>query len=167
MLRADDRIDDRPAIVASCADPEIQRWRRRPPPDTAEAEAYIHRRARDWTRDERYTWAVCDPTTGEMLGEVELAALDLTMGTAEAACWALPAARRRGMSGTALAAVLRFGFGGLGLHRVSYLWAEGNAASAAVAARCGFRAEGRMREAWSVDGRRVDVLITGRLATDR
>lgn len=110
---------------------------------------------------------MCEPTTGEMLGEIELAALDLRAGTAEAACWALPNARRRGMTGTALSAALRFGFGAVGLHRVSYLWAEGNAASAAVANRCGFRPEGRMREAWLVDGHHVDVLITGRLATDR
>lgn len=133
----------------------------------AEADAYIRRRAQDWARDERCTWAVCEPTTGDMLGEVELAALDLTMGTAEAACWALPAARGRGMITTALSAVLRFGFGGLGLHRVSYAWAEGNTGSARVAAKCGFRPEGRQRSAWSTGDERMDVLLAGRLATDR
>ena len=55
------------------------------------------------------------------------------MGTAEIACWALPAARGQGMITTAVSAVLRFGFGGLGLHRLEYQWAEGNAASARVA----------------------------------
>ena len=117
-LRADDRIDDRPAVVASCADPEICRWRSRPDPDLVEAMAYIRQRAGEWERDERCTWAVCEPTTGEMLGEVELTSLDLDHGTAEAACWALPRARGRGMTTTALSAVLRFGFGGLGLQCV-------------------------------------------------
>lgn len=101
-----------------------------------------------------------------MLGEVSLDALDLPMGTAEAACWALPAARGRGMTTTALGAVLRFGFGGLGLERVTYLWADGNTASARVAERCGFTVEGRMRSAW-VDGEhRVDIVVAGRLATE-
>ncbi len=165
-LRCDDRVDDRPAVVASSVDPEIARWRHRPQPDPADAEAYIRRRAADWVRDARYSWAVCEPTTGEMLGEVELAELDLCHGTAEIACWALPAARGRGMTTTALSAVLRFGFGGLGLHRLTYAWAEGNIASRRVAEKCGFRIEGRLREAWAVDERRVDVHVAGRLATD-
>lgn len=170
-LRADDRIDDRPAVLASCRDAEICRWRHRPPPDTAGVDAYIRRRARDWARDERLSWAVCAPTTGEMLGEVELAALDLGMGTADVTCWALAAARGQGMITTAVSAVLRFGFGGLGLYRMGYAWAEDNAASARVAEKCGFTVEGRLRSAWVCDlgpddGRRVDVLVSGRLATD-
>jgi RimJ/RimL family protein N-acetyltransferase len=166
-LRCDDRIDDRPAVIASCADPEIRRWRHRPAPDPVEAEAYIRRRDRDWARDERYTWAVCEPTTGTMIGEVELAAVDLPMATAEAACWALPDARGRGMITTALGAVLRFGFEGLGLARVSYLWGIGNDASARVAEKCGFTVEGLMRSAWVDGSRRVDIAVSGRLATDR
>lgn len=102
-----------------------------------------------------------------MRGEVSLDHLDLAMGTAEAACWALPQARGAGMTTTALAAVTRFAFGGLGLHRISYLWAAGNAASGRVAEKCGFRPEGRLRDAWTADGRRHDVLVTGLLATDR
>jgi RimJ/RimL family protein N-acetyltransferase len=166
-LRADDRIDDRPAVLASSSDPEILRWRRRPPALLAEADAYVRQRAMDWVRDRRCSWAVCEPTTGEMLGEVELAALDLHHGVADAACWALPAARGRGMMTTAVSAVLRFAFDGLGLTRVSYSWADGNTASGRVAAKCGFRIEGTQRSAWVVDGRRVDVHMAGRLASDR
>ena len=164
-MRADDRIDDRPAVLASCLDPEIRRWRHRPPPDPAEADAYVRQRAVDWARDRRLTWAVCG-LTGEMLGEVELTGLDLGMGSAEAACWALPTGRGQGMITTAVSAMLRFGFGGLGLHRVEYQWAEGNAASARVAEKCGFRYEGRKRSAWVADGRRLDVVVCSRLADD-
>jgi RimJ/RimL family protein N-acetyltransferase len=127
----------------------------------------VRRRALDWDRDERCTWAVCEPTTGAMLGEVSLDSLDLVHGVAEAACWALPEARGRGMTSTALSAVLRFAFGGIGLHRVTYLWASGNTASGRVAQRCGFVEEGRMRAAWSERGQRHDVIVAGRLATDR
>jgi hypothetical protein len=63
--------------------------------------------------------------------------------------------------------VLRFGFGGLGLHRVSYLWGAGNHASGTwLGIADSSTVEGRRRSAW-VDGeRRVDVALSGRLATD-
>jgi RimJ/RimL family protein N-acetyltransferase len=165
-LRADDRVDDRPAVLASCRDPEIRRWRERPPATQEAAGDYVRLCAQRWQHDEGYTWAVCEPTTGEMLGEIELAALDLAAGTAEATCWALPAARGRGMITTVLSAVLRFAFAGLGLQQITYAVAEGNVASARVAIKCGFRPTARQPSAWVSDGRRQDVLITARSATD-
>jgi RimJ/RimL family protein N-acetyltransferase len=153
-------------VLASCLDPDIRRWRRRPPADPAAADAYVRQRARDWAEDRRLSWAVCPAATGEMLGEVELSDLDLSMRTAEIACWVLPAARGRGLVTTAVSTLLRFGFEGLGLHRLEYQWADGNAASARVAEKCGFRYEGRKRSAWVADGQRVDLLIAARLADD-
>lgn len=62
---------------------------------------------------------MCAPTTGELLGEVALdLAADTAADTAVATCWALPHAWRQGMTTTALAAVVRFGLGGLGLERI-------------------------------------------------
>jgi RimJ/RimL family protein N-acetyltransferase len=153
-------------VLASCRDPDIRRWRHRPPPVPEQADGYIRQRALDWTDDRRLSWAVCPATTGRMLGEVELVDLDLGLGSAEIAVWALSAARGQGMITTAVSAVLRFGFGGLGLHRIEFQWADGNAASARVAEKCGFRFEGRKRSAWVADGRRVDVVVTSRLADD-
>ena len=55
-LRADERIDDRPALTElGETDP-----------------GYIDRRSADWVSDLTYSWAVCEPTTGEMLAEVTL-----------------------------------------------------------------------------------------------
>lgn len=55
-LRADNLMDDRPALA-----------------DLGETDSdYVARCATGWKRDERYTWAVCEPTTGEMLAEVTL-----------------------------------------------------------------------------------------------
>jgi hypothetical protein len=55
-LRADDRIDDRPAL-AQLGETE---------PD------YVARCSAQWESDTRYSWAVCEPTTGELLAEVTL-----------------------------------------------------------------------------------------------
>ncbi len=55
-LRADERVDDRPALAEmGVTDPD-----------------YVERTALGWAQDVHYTWAVCEPTTGELLAEVTL-----------------------------------------------------------------------------------------------
>jgi hypothetical protein len=55
-LRADDRLDDRSALA-----------------ELGETDAdYISKRATQWESDTAYSWAVCEPTTGELLAEVTL-----------------------------------------------------------------------------------------------
>ncbi|WP_072687223.1 hypothetical protein [Rhodococcus marinonascens] len=55
-LRADERVDDRPALADSGID---------------DAE-YVARRTAQWLSDEHYSWAICQPNTGELLAEVGL-----------------------------------------------------------------------------------------------
>lgn len=160
------RPDDRVAVLEAAVDPEIRRWRHCPDPTSGAVAAYIADRAAGWADETRCTWAVCDPGTDEMLGEVGLEHLDLPMGTAEVTCWALDRARGRGMTRAAVAAVVQFGFDGLGLARIGYGWAEPNVASARIAQALGFVPEGRLRSAWMADGERSDILISGLLADD-
>jgi hypothetical protein len=55
-LRADDRVDDRPALAElGVSEPD-----------------YIARRSAQWASDTHYSWAVCEPTSGELLAEVSL-----------------------------------------------------------------------------------------------
>jgi hypothetical protein len=90
--RDDDLIDDRPALA-----------------DLGETDpAYVARRGADWVAETAYTWAVCEPTTGELVAEVTL---DLTAATI----------RRRARPGHSAAAVVatesvrRFAVAALGL----------------------------------------------------
>jgi hypothetical protein len=55
-LRYDDRIDDRPAL-ADLGENDLD---------------YIDQATDDWADDSRYTWAVCIPSTGELIAEVAL-----------------------------------------------------------------------------------------------
>ncbi|MEO3761541.1 hypothetical protein ABGB19_25085 [Mycobacterium sp. B14F4] len=55
-LRADEKIDDRPAL-SDLGEPDAE---------------YVQKRAAQWESDAVYSWAVCEPTTGEMLAEVTL-----------------------------------------------------------------------------------------------
>ena len=53
-LRADDRIDDRPWLAElGETDPD-----------------YVTMRSAQWESGTCYSWAVCEPTTGELLAEV-------------------------------------------------------------------------------------------------
>lgn len=55
-LRADGRVDDRPALA-----------------DLGETNPeYVARCDAQWTADSCYSWAVCEVTTGELLAEVTL-----------------------------------------------------------------------------------------------
>lgn len=55
-LRADDRVDDRPALA-----------------DLGEhSPDHVETAAAHWDSETRFTWAVCEPTTGELLAEVIL-----------------------------------------------------------------------------------------------
>ncbi len=171
-LRADAKVDDRPVLLTAAADPDTLRYASvLPSIDAAAATDYVRRRELQWINDSWYSWAVCEPTTGEMLAEVGLRNIEPHQRSAEIACWTAPAHRRKGVMTNAVGAVLRLAFaaeplGGLGLHRVGYLHAEGNAASAALAARLGMIAEGRLRGAVLIDGERRDLLLLARLATD-
>src|SRR4030081_58331 len=105
-------MDDRPALIEGFADPAHRRYvlnyRLR---NLDEATEYVVLRAAQWAGDERCSWAIAEPTTGHLLGEVGLKDLDLRLGTADASVWVHPRARGRGIASKALGAALRFGFG--------------------------------------------------------
>lgn len=163
-LRADDRLDDRQAIVEGFADPDTRQFvTTLRVEDLAEAGRYVALRAREWAADSRYSWAVADPTTGELLGEVGLKELDLAAGTAEAGVWIHPAGRGRGVAERALGAALRFGFGAIGLQSVLYKHFETNKASARLAEKCGFQQIERFEQATLGDGTEDRLVV--RIAT--
>ena len=139
QLRADRHLDDRRRLMEAFADPThrkyVLNYRLR---TLEEATEYVALRAAQWDGDERCSWAVAEPTSGLLLGEVGLRELNLDAGYAEATVWTHPTERGKGIATTALSAALRFGFGALGLREVSYRYEESNAASAVVAERCGF-----------------------------
>jgi RimJ/RimL family protein N-acetyltransferase len=142
-LRADDRIDDRPALMAAFADPELRRWVTRWRIDSlAEAGIYIAQRAREWTQDERCSWAVAEPSSGALVGEIDLIRLTDDWRLAEAGCWVAAAWRGRGVAVVALRAALRFGAAALDVRQVDYVHATGNLPSRRVAEKCGFVPQG-------------------------
>jgi RimJ/RimL family protein N-acetyltransferase len=143
QLRADDRIDDRPSLVDAFADVDLRRFVTRwHIDDLADATEYVTRRAEEWQTGERCSWAVAEPTTGALLGEVDLIRLSADWHLAEAGCWVMPEHRGKGVAAVALGAALRFGTAALDLRQVDYVHAEANTASQRVAQKLGFVRQG-------------------------
>ncbi|MFQ6328809.1 MULTISPECIES: hypothetical protein [unclassified Nocardia] len=94
-LRADERIDDRPALAEGGIDD----------PD------YVSLRTTQWDNETHYSWAVCEPTTAEMVAEIGVT--PGTDDTADITGWARPGYEAALESG--LTSVRRFVEGGLGL----------------------------------------------------
>jgi hypothetical protein len=95
MPRADTRVDDRPTLA-----------------DLGETDPdYVADAASGWAGDTRYLWAVCEPTTGELLAEVTLDPVSGALATRSRAGHE-EAAR------TGAEAVSRFAAGALGLKAV-------------------------------------------------
>lgn len=87
-LRADERMDDRPALTALGTDDG----------------AYVAARQSDWDTDSLYSWAVCEPTTAEMVAEV---LLDPATGAIESR-WRADYPEAQDAEKAAVAAVRRF-----------------------------------------------------------
>ncbi len=69
----------------------------------------------------------------------------------------------KGYGTDALRVLLRYAFGELNLLRVSLSVLEGNERAMRSYEKCGFRYEGRERQAWAYDGRRWDEIYMGLL----
>ncbi|MBH0777424.1 hypothetical protein [Nocardia bovistercoris] len=97
-LRADERIDDRPALAAGgVTDPD-----------------YVRRRTAEWDAETHFSWAVCEPTTAELVAEIVVT--PGPDGSADVAGWARDGYESALADG--LAAVHRFTEGALGLRPV-------------------------------------------------
>jgi RimJ/RimL family protein N-acetyltransferase len=69
----------------------------------------------------------------------------------------------KGYGTDALRVLLHYAFGELNLYRISLSVLEGNERAMRSYEKCGFRYEGRERQAWAYDGRRWDEIYMGLL----
>jgi len=166
-FRNDDRINDVPAIVEAYADEDTLRYLKLMGiENAATADLFVLFVTNGWKHNYRWSWAVCDATTAEVLAGIVIHGIDHKVKMAEVTCWTQPGHRGRGVLPTALNSVLGWVYGAMEMHRITYRHAVSNKASQRVAEKCGFTLEGRLREETIVDGQREDMLLWSRLATD-
>lgn len=151
---------DREARMRLGRDPDIHRMlggnpERDPPFSLLDAAEWLRR-----LRTERYSWAM--ECNGRLVGAVRLKIMDGLAQRGELAISILdPFLLGRGIGRRAVRLVLRYGFDTLGLHRVGLRVIAANERAIRCYQACGFRVEGREREAVELEGDWQDDLIMG------
>jgi len=146
------RAGDLDAVLAAFADPAVQQWHCRSMTGD-EARDWIAGWAGRWRAESDASWAVTLGDRDEAAGQIGLRRVDLHDGLASVSYWTGPSARGRGVAPRALAALVGWSFGSLGLHRLALSHSTANPASCRVAEKAGFAAEGIKRaEGWHADG---------------
>lgn len=151
------------AIAEACQDAAIQRFTTVPSPYArSDAEEFVRLVAGWWAEGTQTVWAIRED--GALAGMIGLH--QISEGAAEIGYWAVAERRGRGLLGEAVRAVVDFGFGDLGLVRLSWRAVAGNVGSARLARSAGFRYEGTLRQAGLHGGHRDDMWIGGLLPSD-
>ncbi|WP_052852790.1 GNAT family N-acetyltransferase [Streptomyces avicenniae] len=147
---------DMPAVLAAFEDRAMRRWLTSWVDDEAEAARWLGRQRQGWADGDRLAFAVVGPAPGardradgvvgeRVLGNVVLKGAVGGARSAEVGYWTVPAARGFGVAPRALTALTGWAFatfGPAGLERLELLHQEDNAASCAVAEKCGYALRG-------------------------
>jgi RimJ/RimL family protein N-acetyltransferase len=149
-------MDDVPAIVAACNDPEIQHWIPVIP------RPYTEEDARAFIRGEvagigARQFAITE--NGAVVGSIGLG-VNESLHNAAIGYWCAVEARGRGLTTRALRLLSRYALDELAVERLELITDPDNVASQRVAEKVGFRREGVLRShLLHPDGRRRDSVM--------
>jgi RimJ/RimL family protein N-acetyltransferase len=160
--------DDAEAMLEILADPEVQRLTgsinsSSDPADLDLAELQAWYGSRNDQTD-RLDLAVVDRASGRVVGEVVLNEVDTGSFSCNFRTLIGPDGRDRGLGSEAIALLLEYAFGTIGLHRIGLEVYDFNPRARHVYARLGFRHEGTRRDALLFDGEWVDAHVMAVLA---
>lgn len=153
-------------VFAACQDPEILRWTEVPRPYEREhARQFIEELApMSWATGEGALFAVLDARSRDLAGSMSV--LRFHEGVAAIGYWTAPRARGRGLTTAALDLLAHWCVGDRGAARVELGIETANAPSRRVAVKAGFVEEGTLRARYVLHGRRTDLVMYSRLATE-
>jgi RimJ/RimL family protein N-acetyltransferase len=155
---------DVPALLPMLRDPEVARL-------TGSHGVLDEARTLAWygtrgDQDDRLDLAVVERATGDVVGEAVLNDWDAGNESCGFRIALVPGAFGRGLGTEAVRLVVGYGFGKLGLHRISLEVYATNPRARRVYEKVGFVAEGVLRDALLWQGERVDATVMSILAPD-
>lgn len=160
--------DDWPAVLAYQSDPRYLRYYAWTERTEAEVRALVQRFL-DWQGEEprlKFQLAVTLADGGQLIGNCGIRLEKAGAREGEVGYEIDPLYWGRGYATEAARAMVRFGFGELGLHRIRGHTVAENVASQRVMEKLGMRCEGRLRENEWFRGRWWDTLVYGVLEQD-
>jgi RimJ/RimL family protein N-acetyltransferase len=152
---------DHSAIHAYASDPGVSRytdWGPNNPETTTAFLAEAMRSAAALPRT-RYALAVVDRADGKLIGSIELRITAETHCRGEMGYVVARPSWGQGLATEAAAAILRFAFDEVGLHKVTATCDPANAASARVLSKIGMQHEGNLHDHVMVRGQWRDRLL--------
>jgi RimJ/RimL family protein N-acetyltransferase len=144
------------------ADPLVQRlsWARVAPYTPDDARAFVAAQERSRVHGDEICFALVAPDDDTAIfGGASLYGIDRGERRAAVGYWLAAHARGRGIASRAVRLLAGWCFGQLGIARLELTCAPDNAASQAVAARCGFTREGVLRSHMVFKGARRDTVV--------
>ena len=153
-------LEDAPALVEACNDPEIERWLPVIPSPYSEADAqtYIDQSRESWEKGDSFNFAILDAETGRLAGSISMRVKRFSTG--HIGYWVAREARGRGIASEALRILCRWAVEALEVQRLELLADVDNPGSQRVAEKAGFQREGILRSSLEYrDGTRGDSLI--------
>jgi RimJ/RimL family protein N-acetyltransferase len=159
------RDDDVDAVLEACQDAEIQRWTQVPVPYRREhAETFVTDLSDEAWSGGGALFAVEPVDGGPLAGSIGL--FPPTDGVGEIGYWTVAGRRGNGFTAEAVRVLCGWALAERGLHRLELHVDPGNTASARVAERAGFRAEGLLRQRFLHRGQPADFVMYGLLRSD-
>ena len=161
----DDDVDD---LLGIFGDPEVMRYWSSPPlADRTAAAALLAEIREFFARHTLYQWGVALPDEGTVIGTCTLTSFHAESARAEIGFALGREHWGRGYMSDAVAALLDYAFGPLGLRRLEADVDPRNGPSLRLLERVGFRREGLLRERWVTDGEVQDSIFFGLLRRER
>lgn len=155
------------ALFGVFSDERMMRyWSSTPMRDRTEAAELLARIQRQFAERTAFQWGIERKEDGELLGTCTLFSIHRGNLRAEIGYCLKSAHWRQGYMGEALAALIDYAFGTLGLRRLEADVDPANAGSLRILDRMGFRREGLLRERWNVGGVIADSVMLGLLARE-
>jgi RimJ/RimL family protein N-acetyltransferase len=165
LILRDFVADDWPAVLTYQSDPRYLRYYEWTERTEAEVRSFVQMFLDQQTEQPRrkFQLAITLPEDGRLIGNCGVRRKPENEWEADIGYELVPDYWGRGYATEAARAMAAFGFGELGLHRISAWCIADNAASAHVLEKVGMRREGCLRENEYYRGRWWDTLLYGLL----
>jgi RimJ/RimL family protein N-acetyltransferase len=111
-------------------------------------------------------WFTIDDRAGEVVGIAGLQDINYVHGDGVLPIYLAEPVRRKGIGLRVGAMLLDLAFDQLRLNRVTSFYRADNVATSRLVQAIGFSEEGRMRKAWFADGKHLDIVVIGILASE-